>query len=333
LKIFVCEFMTGGGLYREPLPSSLAEEGAMMRDALLRDLAELPDIEITTTHDARLSPAEYGLSIAVGQRDDVWQIWGECIAAADAVWLVAPEAGGVLTRLTAMVNGQHKTLLSSSIEAVRLAASKYATCQALQAAGVNAVSTYTFGDWPQNNPGPWVAKADDGVGCENSCYFESSAALLSWMRQGRESTHIIQPYQKGIPASISMLCHEGCAWLLSCNTQKIALQKHSSETAKFRYSGSVLNGMARHWLSFEKIASQVALVVPGLSGYVGIDVVVDSGQVHVLEINPRLTTSYAGLSRATGCNVAQIVVDLLYNGELQFPRKISREVVEISLHD
>lgn len=304
-----------------------------MRDALLMDLAELPDIEITTTHDARLPMAEYGLSISVGHRDDVWQIWGECIAAADAVWLIAPEAAGVLTRLTAMVNGQHKTLLGSSIEAVRLAASKYATCRALQAAGVNAVSTYTFDDWPQNNPGPWVAKADDGAGCENSGHFESSAALLNWMRQGRESTHIIQPYQKGIPASISMLCHEGCAWLLSCNTQKIMLQKYSPEIARFNYTGSVLNGMTRHWLSFEKIASQVAHIVPGLSGYVGVDVVVDDGQVHVLEINPRLTTSYAGLRRATGCNVARMVIDLLYNGGLRFPQKISREVVEISLND
>ncbi len=304
-----------------------------MRDALLGDLAELPDIEVTTTHDARVSPAICGLSIPVGHQDDVWQIWGECIAVADAVWLVAPEAGGVLTRLTAMVNDQHKTLLGSSIEAVRVATSKYATGQALQAAGVSTVSTYTFDEWPQNSPGPWVAKVDDGVGCENSAYFESSATLLNWMRQGRESTHIIQPYQKGTPASISMLCHEGRTWLLSCNTQKIALQEYSPEIAQFSYTGSVLNGMAKHWGSFEEIASQVAQVMPGLAGYAGIDVVVDEGQVYVLEINPRLTTSYAGLRRATGCNVAQMVIDLLYNRGLQFPQKISREVVEISLND
>lgn len=304
-----------------------------MRGALLEDLAELPDIEVVVTHDARLLPPQYGVSISIGPQDDVWQIWVECIVAADAVWLIAPEAGGVLTRLTAMVNNHHKKLLGSSIEAVRLTSSKYATFQALQAAGINTVSTYTFDDWPQSSTGQWVAKADDGVGCHDNGYFESSTALLSWIGQGREFTHIIQPFQKGISASISMLCHAGRACLLSCNTQKITLQKYSPEIARFSYAGSLLNGMSEYWLSFEEVASQVANVVPGLSGYVGIDVMVDDGQVHVLEINPRLTTSYAGLRQATGCNVAQMVLDLLYNGNLQFPQKISREVVEISLND
>jgi tyramine---L-glutamate ligase len=332
LKIFICEFITGGGLYREPLPSSLAAEGAMMRDALLKDLAEIPNVEVTTTHDARLPSPTCAQSTAVSYADDVWSIWNQHIADADAVWLIAPETAGALARLSAMVRDQHKTLLGCAIEAVRMAASKFTTSRVLRAAGVNAVNAYMFDGWPQDNPGPWVAKADDGAGCENSVYFETSAALLQWM-QGREATHIIQPYEKGIAASICMLCHEGQAWLLSCNSQKIALQQSGPESSTFIYSGSVLNCMAEYWQVFEKIATQVARVMPDLSGCVGIDVVVDGEDVHVLEVNPRLTTSYAGLSRAMGCNPAQMVIDLLYNKNFEFPQKISRNIIEISLNE
>ena len=35
--------------------------------------------------------------------------------------------------------------------------------------------------------------------------------------------------------------------------------------------------------------------VPGLKGYVGIDMVLSDDECYVIEINPRLTTSYLGL--------------------------------------
>ncbi|HLD10037.1 MAG TPA: ATP-grasp domain-containing protein, partial [Methylophilaceae bacterium] len=264
--------------------------------------------------------------IPLNHNDDVWQVCSCCMANADAVWPIAPETGGALLRLTELVSKHHKALLGCPLEAVNLAASKYATYQALRVAEICTVPTYVLADWPQNSANAWVAKPDDGAGCEDSGYFESAQKLLNWMQQGREATHIIQPYQQGIPASISMLCKQGQSWLLSCNTQKITL-----ESGKFTYSGSVLNGMAEHSPAFEAIAKSVAKAIPGLSGYVGVDVIVDDSQIYVLEINPRLTTSYVGLHEAMGCNPAKLVVDLLYNNKLQFPQEILRNVVEITL--
>jgi predicted ATP-grasp superfamily ATP-dependent carboligase len=332
LKIFVCEFITGGGLYREPLPASLAREGVLMRDALLRDLRELQDVEVTITYDNRLpAPTYASQAIPVSIHDDVWQIWSQCIAEADAVWPIAPETNGVLLRLTELVNSHHKTLLGCGTEGVRLASSKLATHLALQAAGVSAVPTYKLETWPKNQATHWVAKPDDGVGCEDSAYFATSQALANWIAQGREASHIIQPFQAGIPASISMLCKQGQAWLLSCNQQKITL-----DSSTFTYHGSVLNGMAEHWPAFETVAQQVAHAIPSLSGYVGIDILVDESRIYVLEVNPRLTTSYVGLHEAIGCNPARLVLDLLYNhgfqpSDFKMPEEISRNVIEVTL--
>ncbi len=299
-----------------------------MRDALLRDLAELQDVEIIATHDARLLPPQYAnRTIPVNHNDDVWQVWNDCIANADAIWPIAPETGGALLQLTELAGNHHKALLGCSPEAVNLTASKYASYKALQAA-VNTVPTYKFADWPQNQAGSWVAKLDDGAGCEDNGYFESAGELADWVKQGREASHIIQPYQPGIPASISMLCKQGRAWLLSCNRQKVTLQ-----AGKFSYSGSVLNGMAEYAPAFEAVAKRIASAIPGLAGYVGIDVIVHEDKIYVLEINPRLTTSYAGLHQAMGCNPAKLVVDLLYNNKLQFPKEILRNVVDITLND
>jgi hypothetical protein len=47
-------------------------------------------------------------------------------------------------------------------------------------------------------------------------------------------------------------------------------------------------------------------VVPGLLGYVGVDVLLgDDGQDWVIEINPRLTTSYVGLRALAASNLCE----------------------------
>ena len=44
-KILVCEFITGGGLCAEPLPTSLAREGALTEDQFYENIADLDHAE------------------------------------------------------------------------------------------------------------------------------------------------------------------------------------------------------------------------------------------------------------------------------------------------
>jgi predicted ATP-grasp superfamily ATP-dependent carboligase len=327
VKLFVCEYITGGGLYREPLPESLAREGLLMRDALLRDLAELDDVEVLTTFDTRLPMPQTGQALAINPAEDVRRIWDECIVQSDAVWLIAPETNGILLRLTELAVSQAKPVLGCTAEAVRLASSKRATCRALQAAGIAVVPTYRPEEWPQDEAAQhgWVAKPDDGAGCEDSAFFNHAYAMRDWLGT-RTATHVVQPYMRGQPASLSVLCKQGQAWLLSCNLQKITL-----ESGTFHYAGSVLNGAACHWRRCEALACSVAEAIPTLVGYIGIDILLDEEDIPVLEINPRLTTSYVGLRQAMGYNPARLIVDLLYNDRFCFPEFLSRNIVEIEL--
>lgn len=57
--------------------------------------------------------------------------------------------------------------------------------------------------------------------------------------------------------------------------------------------------------------------MPQLFGYAGIDFIqTEAGEDLVLEINPRLTTSYAGIKQALGVNVAELVLNLPNNAPL-----------------
>ena len=298
----------------------------MMLEALLSDLLELQGVELFTTRDPRLPPLVLPVKVEVLRSpDDIWGAWQRCIDESDAVWPIAPESGGMLEKFSTMA--QSKKLLGCTPSTIRITASKRATALHLATHGVPVVPTYLSAEAPANDIA-WVAKPDDGVGCEDTRRFIDYHALIAWLGEGRQGSHVIQPWLEGEAASLSMICHDGKAQLLSCNHQLIDIADGS-----IHYRGSLLNGMASHWDKFDVIARQVASVLPGLVGYVGVDVIVSGDEVIVLEINPRLTTSYVGLHRAIGGNPAGLVLDLLYNGRWSEPDRLQRNVVEVRVDD
>jgi predicted ATP-grasp superfamily ATP-dependent carboligase len=246
---------------------------------------------------------------------------------ADVIWLLAPETDGVLEKLALMAESVGKPILGCSSSAIKVAANKWDTYQLLKAFDIPTPITFKYTNFPRGQFGPWVAKLIDGVACENSRYFDSEDALIVWM-QDKQDSHIIQEYQLGTAASFSMLCHSGKAVVLSCNQQKIELQD-----GQFTYAGSVVNGMLEHLDAFQELATQIVTALPGLAGYVGVDLIAhyagDAWRYAVLEINPRLTTSYVGLHQACGFNPAQLILDMFYNDCLNVPA-ISFNKVDVS---
>ncbi len=176
-----------------------------------------------------------------------------------------------------------------------------------------------------------MAKPDDGAGCEDTIQLRDPDEMSDWLRRNRQSTHVVQPMRYGMACSLSMLCRNGYSWLLSCNRQLI-----NCEDNRFHYQGSVINGMLEYWAAFEQLAQNVARALPGLAGYVGVDLIVMDGNprtLEVLEVNPRLTTSYVGLRQATGVNVSAQVIRLMMVHDpehFELP-EISRNIVEITL--
>lgn len=330
-KLFVCEFVTAGGFNHIDLPAGLVAEAILMRDALLRDLSTLP-YEISTTIDARLvAPAYCDSCLTIDANQDAWDIWASQIECADAVWLIAPETDGLLQQLTALVVQKGKLILGSGLHAIQITSEKMATYNVLQQAGISTIATYTAKNWPKT-AGRWLAKPNDGAGCDGVFVFDDTENLKSWLAKNNQSHHyVIQPYQQGIPASISCVMHQGRAQVLSCNTQNII-----NENNALSYTGGQVNGMQYLWSDFELAAQKVAAMLVDLNGYVGIDVLVDlplngtqnAHTITVVEINPRLTTSYAVLAEAIALNPAQLIINTLTQPNFIWP-VLKRNMVSV----
>ena len=298
----------------------------MMLDAVLRDFGHLDDVQILTTCDQRLqAPKQAHHVLIVDVDQDVWALWQQCIASVDAVLIIAPETGGALEKLTHLAERLNKPVLGSAASAVKLAGDKWLSYQCFVAHGIPTLTSYLAYDLPADMHGAFVAKPRDGAGCDDMRYFADALSLKDWL-PSRQHSHIVQPYQNGEAVSISLLCKHGQAYLLSGNRQYIKL-----EDQHFSYHGGLVNGMAHYAPALTQLAQKIAQAMPDLAGYVGVDLLIHQDAFFVIEVNPRLTTSYVALHQACGCNPAQLLLDLFYNDAFTMP-VIAHHKVEISLH-
>lgn len=316
MRLLVCEWVTGGGFAGQVVPESLLCEGELMAGSLVRDLADAGgDLQLAVCRDARLpAPGWPCKLVPVAEGDDFWQVWADAVTTADAVWPVAPETGGALLRLTALVAAEGKVLLGSRPEAIRLCASKLATATLLAAQGIPTVPTRRLEAGPPGATAGWVVKPDDGAGAEDTRWIKDRGALDAF--SGPE--WIVQPYLRGDAASLSLLCRDGIAALLACNRQHVALDPSPFPPGarSFRYRGWTVGALEGRRGAYDALASAVASAIPALWGYVGIDLIETAAGPVILEINPRLTTTYAGLRDAIGQNPAALVLALASGGPL-----------------
>jgi len=67
-------------------------------------------------------------------------------------------------------------------------------------------------------------------------------------------------------------------------------------------------------------ARAVLSAAPGLRGYFGVDLVLTEEEAWVIEVNPRLTTSYVGLRDVVRMNLAEAILKAIFQGTL--PRTV-----------
>ena len=279
-----------------------------MRDAILADLAAIPGIVITytTMRDAALP------RIATASASPACPEDGESAtdfvrrhaALHDCAWIVAPETGGILADLRNCVGDAR--WIGCSVEAIRTASSKRRTVQQLRAFGVpttrEANSSVVDADTR------WVVKPDDGAGACNTRVHRSLASALDDRNRRascREEARV-EVWEEGQARSLSLMCGSNDVELLSVNRQRIDI----ADDGGVHYGGVDID-VARCCTdpALAQLARDVARAIPGLAGYVGVDVVMRrDGAPVVIEVNPRVTCAYVGLSAALGRNLARDVL-------------------------
>ena len=289
-RVFVFEYLTGGGeVGGDQERDELMPMGRLMRDALVADLLAVPGVQVSAAvcrHAPELPAGARSLAARSGEA--TVDFMAREAAAHDLACVVAPETGGLLLRYSRCVSPAR--WVGCSPQAIAVASSKQATLQRLREAGVATPLDV-------DDARRWVVKPDDGAGAIDTRVHRQHAAALQDLqsRTARGEPATLEPWVEGEALSVSLLCRgRGEAEMLSVNSQQVAVD----DDGRVRFLGVQVNALPAAE-ALAEVAGGVCRALPGLKGFVGIDLVwhAQRGPV-VIEVNPRITCAYAGLSAA-----------------------------------
>lgn len=320
MKLFVYEFVTGGGTWHsagkiDPTGSLLAEGAAMARGAIADLLAA--GIEVTATLDARLR-GQIDLPCDVQRvtnAHDELAAFDRLVRQADATLLIAPEIGGILLARCRRVEHLGGRLISPDSRFVAIAADKQVTAERLCSRDVRVPPGVRLGSqWEGLDPAlfPAVLKPCDGAGSWQVARLDdadqlrcrlSTPALQQELRRGNLR---LERFVPGKAASVAVLCGPLAKEVLQPSQQILA--------GEFEYQGGRLPLSSPLATRARRLAESALEALPRTVGYVGVDMILgsatDGSEDCVIEVNPRLTTSYVGLRAACRQNLAAAMVDV-----------------------
>lgn len=311
-------------MLHDPLPLSLKQEGLAMLQAVLRDCLDIEGLELVTMLDPRIELAQDIIAAeaiecsTLQDNDDYRVIVQRLSQQVDAVLLIAPESDGLLGGFIAQLEDAQIRHLNSNSQSIELCADKLRCEQHLAAAGLAVVQSLSAAEITKA-VGAYIIKPRSGVASEGLEIIQ--AEDLATRSIDLDKT-LVQPLLQGKHASMSLLCWRGAARILSCNEQCFS-QGISPRLQACRVNSESISTV------LDELASAIAKALPGLSGYVGVDYIETEQGIVLIEINPRLTSSYVGLSAALKENVAALYLQTFI--QKQLPNEITRtdKVVEV----
>jgi predicted ATP-grasp superfamily ATP-dependent carboligase len=329
LNLLVYEHASGGGFAGERIPPAILSEGYGMLRTLISDF-KAEGCNIATFLDSRLKalnpPVETDNIIWISSQKELDDNLRKLSGSVDAVYVIAPESGQVLQKLVEIVEARGGSSLNCQIDAIKKASNKMTICEVLEKSGLRFPETVTMSFLEDlshikrivSELGfPVVFKPIDGVGCSGLSVVRDAtqiaAAVEKIMRGSSNEFFIAQKLIKGVSASVSLISTGEKALPITLNKQMVTLAPPHLQS---RYNGGIVP--FTHSLEKEALkAAQMAVnSLKGLKGYVGVDMILAKDGPVVMEVNPRLTTSYIGLRKVINFNPAQALIDAKFKQKL-----------------
>ena len=303
MRVFVYEHLSGAG--SAIAGAELLGAGLAMRDAVVHDLLRAGDLRVSVAADhAALAVPAAALRVQAQPGTSAADFVAHQARLHDRVWVIAPETDGVLGQLQRAVGAG--PWLGCAAEAIALASSKRATLARAAARGVLTPLAFAT----SRASSRWVVKPDDGAGAVATRVHDTLAAASndaeSRRRRGESAT--LEAWVAGEPLSLSLLCSAGRTELLSVNRQQLVVDA----AGELSFTGVQIAALPRDDVraaALDVWAQTLVGAITGLCGFVGVDLVWHPQRGPVLiEINPRVTVAYVGLSAALGRNLAKAVL-------------------------
>ncbi|TFF98776.1 MAG: ATP-grasp domain-containing protein [Promethearchaeota archaeon] len=312
MKIFIFEYITGGGFIEENLPIPLVCEGAAMLLSVIKGLIN-SDFEINIILDYRLIDyKEYFKDVKVEfikKKSEFDGIFKKYLEESNYYLIIAPEFDKILEKLTRIAEDGdlfNRKNLGCNSNSINIAGDKIKTYHSL-----NSLKKYLpetedckirtdleiLNKICKDINYPVIFKPLDGVSGGGVSLIKNKNQIKKGIDKIIANTNldsfIIQEFIQGSDSSVSLFIKNKKAFPLTLNYQFIQLEDPFKET---KYNGGYIPYIAESMDTKEifDLIKHIPKIISGLNGYIGIDLIIGD-RPYIIEVNPRLTTSYVGI--------------------------------------
>ena len=252
--------------------------------------------------------------------------WIDIAKACELAIVIAPELDNQLTRIVEQLRLSGAKVLASSGPFLKATSDKLTTAKLLSQSNITHPPTQTLTEFratdrciaqrgTSQGEIPLTLKRRDGAGCEDMMIFANRDRLELWLSMHAslylaEDDWLVQEWLFGRPASMAIIA--GQAWQVIGAAEQT--MQYDTDNQDGWSSVSYLGGRGPLRDVTDEILVQLAKAVQHAlpaeaAGWIGIDFLVpnDPTQLRdyvVVEINPRLTTSYLGYRKWYGPQLA-----------------------------
>ena len=298
-KILIYEYITGGGLINEDLTSDLMHEATLITQSLYRSGVNSRYFDCDHLLDYRLKILYKDNSIIIRKKDELYNT--NFLRKYNYVLPVIPESNLKLYDYAKFLEENKINMILSDSKTIKICSDKYEFYKFISNNKLNTIKTYL--KYTKNMDGKkFVIKDRYGVGCS---YVKITKDINKFTIN---SNNIIQDYIAGQDYSVSVFFTREGFKLLTINKQLIRINQND----QMYLSGIIVNIKHDCYIKIISIISKIKNIFPGLRGFVGIDLLVNDKEIFIIEINPRLTTSFVGVYDTLGINIIDLIINSRY---------------------
>lgn len=310
-QVVCCEYLHAVPDAYEAASAAMRQEASLMLHAVVQDLLQMAELKVVVLRGRGIpevtSAADCPRFLEVIVENDVELHERLCSLCrrSEFMLVIAPECDHLLEGLIADLESAaspETRLLNLDSGRCALFADKLRTNEWLMQNDLPLIPTIaaesaTNSDWSASGNSPAaILKPRDGVGSDRVQKINSDSRLpeLLAMIRRHPSQMILQPFIPGATCSIGLI---GGGTQTSTVLLKPALQRIVEHDGHLKYYGGEIPCPRAAAQLIDEFAPRLVRALGSFHGYLGVDLIVDTNSdtpVRVVEINPRLCTSYVG---------------------------------------
>ncbi|MFW9922682.1 MAG: ATP-grasp domain-containing protein [Candidatus Thorarchaeota archaeon] len=317
MKIFIQEYVSGGGLSQQTLLPDFLIEGFGMLRSLIENFSRL-NFDIVTTLDYRIKFLENFLDASsvhtITESDDISIKSLKLLSECDYFLVIAPSTEKIMSNLVSKYEKITKSL-NCNVDTIDFLVEKKNLNNLIAKNNFNYPKSYLYcenqiikletgeifleADFEElisrdklNFPLIW--KPNIGDACENLSVIYTKEQLQFLLEQKSPKQFLLQEFIDGENLSATIFVKDSNIQILSINRQIIDL-----EFGKSKYSGGITNINSSLKKEIESNVIKLLSKINGLNGLIGVDFILtkknDKYKIYFIEINPRATAPICGI--------------------------------------